>query len=144
MTRSSIATSRSRCCRRSSRLERCLERDPKRRLRDIGEARIALEDDALRADDVAGSLAPNGRWFACMSDVTGDWEVYVRRLESGSPPVRVLSGGGAQPLWHPGGRELYYVDGAGRITAVAVTWTCLLYTSPSPRDRQKSRMPSSA
>ena len=24
------------------------------------------------------------------------------------------------------------------------TYTCLLYTSPSPRDRQKSRMPSSA
>ena len=24
------------------------------------------------------------------------------------------------------------------------TWNCLLYTSPSPRDRQKSRMPSSA
>ena len=23
-------------------------------------------------------------------------------------------------------------------------WTCLLYTSPSPRDRQKYRMPSSA
>ena len=26
----------------------------------------------------------------------------------------------------------------------AVAYTCLLYTSPSPRDRQKSRMPSSA
>ena len=26
----------------------------------------------------------------------------------------------------------------------AVIWDCLLYTSPSPRDRQKSRMPSSA
>ena len=25
-----------------------------------------------------------------------------------------------------------------------MSWTCLLYTSPSPRDRQKSRMPSSA
>ena len=25
-----------------------------------------------------------------------------------------------------------------------VLWGCLLYTSPSPRDRQKSRMPSSA
>ena len=24
------------------------------------------------------------------------------------------------------------------------SWSCLLYTSPSPRDRQKSRMPSSA
>ena len=27
---------------------------------------------------------------------------------------------------------------------VCVSVTCLLYTSPSPRDRQKSRMPSSA
>ena len=25
-----------------------------------------------------------------------------------------------------------------------IAYTCLLYTSPSPRDRQKSRMPSSA
>ena len=24
------------------------------------------------------------------------------------------------------------------------SWACLLYTSPSPRDREKSRMPSSA
>ena len=28
--------------------------------------------------------------------------------------------------------------------ALALTGICLLYTSPSPRDRQKSRMPSSA
>ena len=27
---------------------------------------------------------------------------------------------------------------------VAISQSCLLYTSPSPRDRQKSRMPSSA
>ena len=31
----------------------------------------------------------------------------------------------------------------GRISPVGIE-TCLLYTSPSPRDRQKSRMPSSA
>ena len=29
-------------------------------------------------------------------------------------------------------------------TIQAYKYTCLLYTSPSPRDRQKSRMPSSA
>ena len=28
--------------------------------------------------------------------------------------------------------------------ATSQSWNCLLYTSPSPRDRQKSRMPSSA
>ena len=33
------------------------------------------------------------------------------------------------------------LDGIGRI---AQGFDCLLYTSPSPRDRQKSRMPSSA
>ena len=30
------------------------------------------------------------------------------------------------------------------IEASVLIWLCLLYTSPSPRDRQKSRMPSSA
>ena len=32
----------------------------------------------------------------------------------------------------------------GTVGIVTETWLCLLYTSPSPRDRQKSRMPSSA
>ena len=41
------------------------------------------------------------------------------------------------------------VVGKGDVTGIAVAvlgWSgyCLLYTSPSPRDRQKSRMPSSA
>ena len=41
-------------------------------------------------------------------------------------------------------------DAAGRTVTIerfddaTQAWTCLLYTSPSPRDRQKSRMPSSA
>jgi Tol biopolymer transport system component len=36
-------------------LERCLERDPKRRLRDIGEARLALENPAVPADPAAAA-----------------------------------------------------------------------------------------
>ena len=44
---------------------------------------------------------------------------------------------------------LHYEDKQNHKTnvkAVMTEWnlTCLLYTSPSPRDRQKSRMPSSA
>ena len=34
--------------------------------------------------------------------------------------------------------------GADNYTRLIQDETCLLYTSPSPRDRQKSRMPSSA
>ena len=35
-------------------------------------------------------------------------------------------------------------DGHWRSGVLEQSWRCLLYTSPSPRDRQKSRMPSSA
>ena len=37
-----------------------------------------------------------------------------------------------------------FVYSKDRVTTPLVRKTCLLYTSPSPRDRQKSRMPSSA
>ena len=37
------------------------------------------------------------------------------------------------------------IEGSRRLrSAIAALYTCLLYTSPSPRDRQKTRMPSSA
>ena len=36
------------------------------------------------------------------------------------------------------------LDRNGRVLVENRLSTCLLYTSPSPRDRQKSRMPSSA
>ena len=38
---------------------------------------------------------------------------------------------------------LLALDGE-QVIGYAGCWICLLYTSPSPRDRQKSRMPSSA
>ena len=33
---------------------------------------------------------------------------------------------------------------ANALTALLVCYACLLYTSPSPRDKRQSRMPSSA
>ena len=43
--------------------------------------------------------------------------------------------------------HIWYLHGTGAILDELQTqfrYSCLLYTSPSPRDRQKSRMPSSA
>ena len=50
---------------------------------------------------------------------------------------------------HPPKGVTVQTSGKGSIsitstTAIMESTTCLLYTSPSPRDRQKSRMPSSA
>ena len=41
-------------------------------------------------------------------------------------------------------RTLPLIGGVAGRGSGAVPWTCLLYTSPSPRDRTRSRMPSSA
>src|SRR5665213_2689273 len=42
---------------------------------------------------------------------------------------------------HPAGLQITYAEVSAKMMAQAKN--CLLYTSPSPRDRQKSRMPSS-
>ena len=56
-------------------------------------------------------------------------------------PARLLLKEGLLPLHRSNGT----VDVAtSRLFATQGLDTCLLYTSPSPRDRQKSRMPSSA
>ena len=47
------------------------------------------------------------------------------------------SKGYADPEW-------YWVSSKRQVWGIGWRWGCLLYTSPSPRDRQKSRMPSSA
>ena len=48
------------------------------------------------------------------------------------------------PLIVAPGQEDEYLEVKARLDAEAEKENCLLYTSPSPRDRQKSRMPSSA
>ena len=46
--------------------------------------------------------------------------------------------------WHKGTLKQLQLEKCARYEEYRKDRTCLLYTSPSPRDRQKSRMPSSA
>ena len=73
--------------------------------------------------------------------------VAINRIGSASPSQILgrFSSNGQIVLVNPNG--IIFANGSqvdvGSI--MASTWeVCLLYTSPSPRDRQKSRMPSSA
>ena len=59
---------------------------------------------------------------------------YGERVQIGGVTVRF------HPAGHVPGSAQIAVERAGEVWVVS----CLLYTSPSPRDRQKSRMPSSA
>ena len=68
-------------------------------------------------------------------------------------PVSSVSRGGAHlraVLRSADGKEVdhvdydYYAMSLDTVSAAGDAWACLLYTSPSPRDRTRSRMPSSA
>jgi serine/threonine-protein kinase len=66
-------------------------------------------------------VSPDGRWLAYESNESGTSEVFVRpfpALDSGRWPVS--TGGGTRPLWSHDGREMFYLDASGFLTAVAV------------------------
>ena len=61
------------------------------------------------ATEVFGSFSPDGRFFAFMSNETGEYEVNVREVSSGRTfSVSTSTRGGVLPRWSRDGREIYY------------------------------------
>ena len=67
-------------------------------------------------------------------------------LDAGRIDFGDVATGKRLPLVHPGEilRDDFLQPMKISVYTLALAINCLLYTSPSPRDRQKSRMPSSA
>jgi len=71
-------------------------------------------------------------------------ETVLDRVDGAEPfAAPVLSADGTFIAWSTG-NEIRRYDNTSRVEAPAFVDVCLLYTSPSPRDRTRSRMPSSA
>ena len=68
------------------------------------------------------AVSPDGRWLAYASNQSGFTnEVYVRPFgDASGGRWQVSNGGGAQPVWAPNGRELFYLDGQARLMAAQV------------------------
>ena len=80
---------------------------------------------------------------------TGTTSMFVRDMTAGNGfiALAVISLGNERPYGVLRGALIFGVANAASIlieTYPNLGIPCLLYTSPSPRDRQKSRMPSSA
>ena len=63
----------------------------------------------------SGSWSPTGAWLAYASDQTSQLEVYVERFPDLGARQQISTGGGAEPLWSPDGRELFYRRGDAMI-----------------------------
>ena len=107
--------------------------------------RLAAEPDLAQvlsywATDAPALKSADGAQALVLGRITGDEEDLDDRAAAltaayarDDPTLRVQVGGQAQVF-----REV------GDQVEADLARACLLYTSPSPRDRQKSRMPSSA
>ena len=65
-------------------------------------------------------LSPDGKWVAFSSDEQGRDSVFVAPWPSGAKRP-VSDSGSVAPVWSRDGKELYYLAGDGKLTAVAVS-----------------------
>ena len=70
-------------------------------------------------DAMSARVSPDGHWLAYISNETGRNEVYVRPFPTGGGRVAVSLGGGAEPVWSPDGRALFYRT-ADHVVRVAI------------------------
>jgi serine/threonine-protein kinase len=59
-------------------------------------------------NDGGRAFSPDGRWLAYYSDESGRGEVQVRPFPGPGPKWQISTEGGAEPVWAPSGRELFY------------------------------------
>jgi len=70
----------------------------------------AVFSDYLRGiwNETSGTLSPDGRWLAYVSDESGQQEIYIRAFPAQGGKWQVSTDGGFSPRWSPDGTELFY------------------------------------
>jgi len=63
------------------------------------------------ANENLGRISPDGRFLAYQSDASGRWEIVVQPFPRGEGRWQVSVSGGQQPMWGPGGDELFFANG---------------------------------
>jgi serine/threonine-protein kinase len=72
-----------------------------------------------RYNEKMPAFHPRGDWIAYTSDISGRYEVYVRRYPSGNDRRQISFDSGDEPIWDPSGKTLYYRSG-NTMKAVAI------------------------
>ena len=66
-------------------------------------------------------LSPDGRWLTLQSDESGTGEIYVQPFPGPGRRWQLSTGGGFFPVWSRDGSEIFFRDGQGQLSHVAVS-----------------------
>jgi len=72
------------------------------------------------ANEIEGTISPDGRWIAFASDETGRYELYVTSFPSPGGKRQISSDGADAPQWLKNGRELAYINAERKLIVVEV------------------------
>jgi len=87
-----------------------------------------------RFDQAEGCFSPDDRWVAYQSDESGRSEIYVRSFPVPREKLRISTGGGVNPRWGAGGRELFYQSPDGKLMTVALKPSGTTLDASLPRE----------
>jgi tricorn protease len=76
------------------------------------------------ANEKFSTFSPNGQWIAYVSDASGEDELYLLKVNSSEPPVRLTTDGDRykyQPSWSPDSKKLVWSDKSGRVFWIDIT-----------------------
>jgi tricorn protease len=76
-----------------------------------GDPRLLVGTPGARERDPAWS--PDGKWIACLSDATGEYEIWVTGSDGKTAPRQVTKGGDTfrfAPRWSPDSKKLAFSD----------------------------------
>jgi Tol biopolymer transport system component/tRNA A-37 threonylcarbamoyl transferase component Bud32 len=76
---------------------------------------------AGKGNQTNGQISPDGKWLVYASDESGGWDIYATTFPGAAGKWQVSVGGGTEPRWRDDGKEMFYLNAKGMLTAVAIS-----------------------
>ena len=97
---------------------------------------------AGKGNQTNGQISPDGKWLAYASDESGGWNIYATTFPGAAGKWQVSVGGGTEPRWRDDGKEMFYLDAKGMLTAVSISAGSTFSSgTPQPLFRVRPRPP---
>jgi serine/threonine protein kinase/Tol biopolymer transport system component len=92
------------------------------------------------ANESRAMFSPNGRWIVYESDESGKKEIYVQSFPASGAKWQISVSGGSQPRWRRDGKELFFLGGDRKVTAVDVNTEAPTFAHGTPRALFETRI----